>query len=75
MSQVHGTVAPGFEGVRAAFGAAQRDDPGLGQLCVYRHGEPVVDLWTGGAADAVSVLMSCSKGVTATCAHLLAQRG
>jgi CubicO group peptidase (beta-lactamase class C family) len=75
MSQVHGTVEPGFEGVRAAFGAAQRDDPGLGQLCVYRHGEPVVDLWTEGAADAVSVLMSCSKGVTATCAHLLAQRG
>jgi CubicO group peptidase (beta-lactamase class C family) len=75
MSQVHGTVEPGFEGVRAAFAAAQRDDPGLGQLCVYRHGEPVVDLWTGGAADAVSVLMSCSKGVTATCALMLAQRG
>jgi len=90
MSQLHGTVGPGFDGVRAAFEAGQRDDPGLGQLCVYLHGEPVVDLWTGATetetatetatetdadTDAVSVLMSCSKGITATCAHLLAQRG
>ncbi|HEX4247874.1 MAG TPA: serine hydrolase domain-containing protein [Pseudonocardia sp.] len=74
MTQVQGTVRPDFDGVRAAFEAGQRDDPGLGQLCVYLHGEPVVDLWTG-EADALSVVMSCSKGVTATCAHLLAQRG
>ena len=44
--QLHGRVAPGFEPVRQAFADnfAQRGE--LGAACaVYRHGEPVVDLW------------------------------
>jgi CubicO group peptidase (beta-lactamase class C family) len=78
-----GTVAAGYEGVRAAFLAAQAEDPGGAQLCVYRHGEPVVDLWAGRdsannrpyGADIIGVLMSCTKGVTATAVHMLAERG
>jgi len=78
-----GTVAAGFEGVRAAFLAAQADDPGGAQLCVYRHGERVVDLWAGRdpannrpyGEDIIGVLMSCTKGVVATAVHMLAERG
>jgi hypothetical protein len=46
--QLHGWVAPGFEPVQQAFADnfAQRGE--LGAACaVYRHGEPVVDLWGG----------------------------
>src|SRR5471032_176822 len=78
-----GTVARGFEGVKAAFLEAQAADPGGAQLCVYRHGEPVVDLWAGWdpandrpyGGDGVGVLMSCTKGVVATGVHILADRG
>jgi CubicO group peptidase (beta-lactamase class C family) len=73
---VHGEVAPGFEAVRDAFAKAQASDPGAAQLAVYRHAQPVVDLWTDGVTgDSIGVVMSVSKGLTASCAHLLAQRG
>jgi CubicO group peptidase (beta-lactamase class C family) len=83
MTDVRGTVARGFEDVREAFAKGQADDRGGAQLCVYRGGEVVVDLWTGTdvvnarpyTADTVTVLMSCTKAVVAMCAHLLAQRG
>jgi len=78
-----GTVAGGFEGVRTAFLAAQASDPGGAQLCVYRHGERVVDLWAGWdpanerpyGEDTIGVLMSCTKGVVAAGVHMLADRG
>jgi CubicO group peptidase (beta-lactamase class C family) len=78
-----GAVAPGFEAVREAFVEAQRGDPGGAQLCVYRRGERVVDLWAGwdnvgGRAygeHTIAVLMSCTKGVVATAVHMLADRG
>ncbi|MFC7982947.1 serine hydrolase domain-containing protein [Streptomyces sp. NPDC057336] len=81
---VHGSVRPGWEAVREAFAHAQADDPGAAQLAVRHAGRPVVDLWTRSTAatagrpfgpDSVTVLMSVSKAMTATCAHLLAQRG
>jgi CubicO group peptidase (beta-lactamase class C family) len=75
---VHGEVAAEFEAVRDAFAKAQASDPGAAQLAVHRHGQPVVDLWTGPeefTGDSIGVLMSVGKGLTATCAHLLAQRG
>jgi CubicO group peptidase (beta-lactamase class C family) len=53
--QIHiqGTVAPGFESVKALYERnmqtlAERDT----QLCVYHHGEKVVDLWASTDADA-----------------------
>ena len=81
--QVEGTVEPGFEAVRDAFGAAQAQDEGGAQLCVYRRGMRVVDIWAGMdplnhrpyTADTITILMSCTKAVTAICLHMLAQRG
>ncbi len=78
-----GTVASGFEAVQAAFLAAQVSDPGGAQLCVYRRGERVVDLWAGWdpandrpyGEDGIGVLMSCTKGVVAAGVHILADRG
>src|SRR5690242_8837612 len=54
------------------------------QVAAYHHGELVVDAWSGVAdvstgrhidGDTVFVTFSVSKGVTATIAHLLAERG
>lgn len=78
-----GFVAPGFEGVGDAFEQAQTADVGGAQLCIYRRGEMVVDLWTGRdvaadrpyLADTPTVLMSCSKAVVALCVHRLAEQG
>jgi len=78
-----GTVAPGFEAVRDAFIEAQAKDRGGAQLCVYRHGRQVVDLWAGYdpendrpyGEDTIGVLMSCTKGLVAACVHMLAERG
>jgi CubicO group peptidase (beta-lactamase class C family) len=83
MVEVSGTVAKGYEGIRDAFAAAQAVDRGGAQLCIYRHGERVVDLWTGRdivkdrpySEDTLTVLMSCTKGATAVMANLLAERG
>ncbi|MEI9886052.1 MAG: serine hydrolase domain-containing protein [Rhizomicrobium sp.] len=81
--EIGGTIEPGFETVREAFAAAQAQDDGGAQLCVYRGGTCVVDLWAGRdkLADrpfterSLVILMSASKGVTATLAHVLADRG
>lgn len=80
---VHGATAKHFEPVREAFAQAQANDPGGAQLCIYRHGEVVVDLWTGRdiandrpyTEDTLTVLMSCTKGAVAICASMLAERG
>ncbi len=80
---VGGFAARGYEGVRDAFAAAQAADEGGGQLCVYRHGEKVVDLWAGRdkvndrlyGEDTITVIMSCTKGATAAVVHRLAERG
>lgn len=83
MTEVHGSVHPGFEAVREGFALGQRDDEGAAQLAVYQDGRLVVDLWTGGdpvggrpvGGDSLGVVMSVTKGVVATCAHLLSRRG
>src|ERR1700761_3984891 len=80
---VGGFTARGYEGVRDAFASAQADDEGGGQLCVYRHGRKVVDLWTGRdkvndrpyTDETIAMCFSVSKGATATMAHMLAERG
>jgi CubicO group peptidase (beta-lactamase class C family) len=83
MQVIGGTVAKGFEKVRDAFAQGQAADEGGAQLCIYRHGQKVVDLWTGRDTvhdrpytdKTIAVMMSCSKGAVATCAHMLAERG
>ena len=82
---IEGDVAPGFERVRDVFGDNFESNGDVGAaVCVYRHGRKVVDLW-GGLADAgtgrpwtrdtLQLVYSATKAATATCAHLLAQRG
>jgi len=83
MPDIRGTVAPGFEALRQVFAEGQGADPGMAQLVVYRGGERVVDLWTQRAdgagpaydGDTPTVLMSCTKAITATCVLRLAERG
>src|SRR5260370_41350980 len=83
MSKVDGMVEDGFETIRYVFAEVQVQDEGGAKLCMYRHGKRVVDLWTGRdkvndrpyTTDTISIIMSCGKGVTATCAHLLVERG
>ncbi|NEC43445.1 serine hydrolase domain-containing protein [Streptomyces sp. SID8016] len=85
MTVINGEVAAGFEPVQEAFAAnfARREDIGAA-VCVYQDGRPVVDLWAGVAdpdtgrpweRDTLQLVYSATKGVTATAAHLLAQRG
>ena len=54
------------------------------QVAAYLNGKLVIDAWAGAADEATGRLMdgntlftffSCTKGVTATCVHLLAERG
>ncbi|MFE3859092.1 serine hydrolase domain-containing protein [Streptomyces goshikiensis] len=85
MTTIDGEVAPGFEPVREAFLAnfTQHGDIGAA-VCVYQHGQPVVDL-CGGVADpetgrpwtrdTLQLVYSATKGATATAAHMLAERG
>lgn len=84
-SDVDGYVEKGFEGVRDAFlrNFAEHGDVGA-SVALLVDGRPVVDLWGGVAdpasgrpynADTVQVVFSTTKGATALCGHLLAQRG
>src|SRR3954447_15744711 len=85
MPEISGSTAPGFEEVRTAFAANLAGGQEVGAaVAVYLHGRKVVDLWGGIAdpetgrpweRDTLQVVYSTTKGVTAACAHLLAQRG
>ncbi|HUR77921.1 MAG TPA: serine hydrolase domain-containing protein [Acidimicrobiales bacterium] len=53
-------------------------------LCVTHEGETVIDVWGGAVdrelsaaweADTISIVMSCTKGAVALCAHVLASQG
>ncbi|MEV0613074.1 serine hydrolase domain-containing protein [Nonomuraea sp. NPDC050404] len=82
---IEGTVSPGYEPVRKAFerNFAESGEVGAG-LTVYRHGEPVVDLW-GGYADAatrrpwrrdtIAALASTCKTFASGALLLLVERG
>jgi CubicO group peptidase (beta-lactamase class C family) len=82
---VRGTCDPRFERVREEFerNFAARNELGAA-VSVIVGGEPVVDLWGGIAdrdtgrpweRDTMNLIMSCSKGVTALCLHILIDRG
>lgn len=83
---VQGHVESGWGKVADAFRANFDGRPGEvgAACCVYVNGRPVVDL-KGGLADraanrpwdeeTIALVASTTKGATAICAHLLAQRG
>ena len=85
MTEINGEVAPGFERVKVAFATNFEQYGEVGAACsVYHRGKKVVDLWGGvadeengrlWAKDSIVLVFSSTKGATAICAHLLAQRG
>jgi CubicO group peptidase (beta-lactamase class C family) len=84
MTEIQGHTDEGWGMVADAF-RANFEKWEVGAACsVYLHGRPVVDLWGGVAdrrtgsrwmRDTVVVVFSTSKGATAICAHMLAERG
>ncbi|SHF63047.1 serine hydrolase domain-containing protein [Streptoalloteichus hindustanus] len=85
MTEIQGEIARGFEPVRDAFAENFAREQEIGAaVTVYQHGRPVVDLWAGQAdadtgrawtSDTLQFVFSATKGVTAICALVLAQRG
>jgi CubicO group peptidase (beta-lactamase class C family) len=85
MTEIGGSVEPGFEGVADAFRANFERHGEVGAAAaVYVGGRKVVDLWGGVAdreagtpytEDSLQLVFSTTKGATAACASLLAQRG
>ncbi|HVA44106.1 MAG TPA: serine hydrolase domain-containing protein [Acidimicrobiales bacterium] len=84
LPEIHGTVSAGFEPVKDAFEANFRDHGEVGAACaVSLDGAMVVDLWAGNAdrhgrpweKDTLVNVYSTTKGLTALCAHILADRG
>jgi len=81
---VHGTVEPRFAAVREVF-VRCLDEVELGAaVCAYVDGKKVIDLWGGWAdadraeeweKDTIACTFSATKGMTATCAHVLVDRG
>lgn len=68
--------------MRAAFERNFRERGEAGaSVCVVHDGKVVVDLWGGEAGrhpwdrETLVVVFSCTKGATALCAHVLADRG
>jgi CubicO group peptidase (beta-lactamase class C family) len=84
MTDIGGYVEAGFEGVREAFARNFTDHGEVGAaVAAYVGGRKVVDLWGGTAdhdgtpygEDTLQLVFSTTKGVTAICANMLAQRG
>jgi CubicO group peptidase (beta-lactamase class C family) len=85
MSEQHGWTAPGFEAVRDAFDQNFAEGLEVGAaFSAYHRGQKVVDLWGGIAddatgrpweEDAIVLVFSTTKGLTAVCANKLAQEG
>lgn len=82
--KVTGRCDPRFAGVLDAFleNFSQRGEVGA-SVCITIEGKTVVDLW-GGARnkagdaweeDTLCVVFSCTKGASALCAHMAADRG
>ena len=82
--KIEGTYDPKFKAVVDAFieNCETRDEVGA-NVAITLEGKTVVDIWGGKKArdgepwekDTVSIVFSCTKGATALCAHMLADRG
>ena len=83
--EIHGTCGAGFEPVHNAFERNFRDHGEVGAaFALALDGETVVDLWAGWAdregtrpwtRDTLVNVYSTTKGMTALCAHILADQG
>jgi len=82
--QVEGACDAAFQAVRDVFieNFERRGEVGA-SVCVTLEGKTVVDLWGGRKAvggdpwarDTISIVFSCTKGASALCAHIAADRG
>ncbi|RDI53374.1 serine hydrolase domain-containing protein [Nocardia mexicana] len=77
--EVHGTVAAGFEEVRAEFAAVVTEENGESgaQLAAYVRGRKTVDLWAGADVTGTTLtgLHSSTKGAAGLVIALLIQDG
>lgn len=82
---VSGFVAPGWEAVHDQFATniESKEDIGAG-LCIFHHGQPVVDLIGGFfentatipySRDTLQLVFSTTKGVVATAVAMCVERG
>lgn len=80
---IDGYAHEDFQSVETVLRKLVRDYPGGAAVCVYHHGERVVDMW-GGVSDEDGSLwreetmapsFSTTKGVASTLLHILADRG
>jgi CubicO group peptidase (beta-lactamase class C family) len=82
---IEGTCTPNFEEVRSEFARNFQERGEVGAaVCIYHHGEKVVDLWGGHISlkkqdrwqqDTIVQIWSVTKAMTSTCAHILIDRG
>jgi CubicO group peptidase (beta-lactamase class C family) len=85
MTRIEGGAEPGYGAVAEAFAANFSDHGEVGAaFALYVDGQKVVDVWGGTAdvtesdrwrEDTLQLVFSTTKGATAACAHVLAQRG
>jgi len=85
LQEIHGECAPRFARVREAFAELFADPSEVGgAVAIQLDGYLVVDLWAGHAnaarsrpweRDTLVNVFSTTKGMTALCAHRLADRG
>ncbi|MFI5716686.1 serine hydrolase domain-containing protein [Nocardia sp. NPDC051750] len=78
-----GTAGAEFRRLTSAFTRVYGGRKGVGaSLAVYRHGEPILDIWTGESAperawtrDTGAMVFSATKAIASTVVHRLADRG
>ncbi len=83
--RIQGQCSDAFESVRRAFEASFENRKELGaSLCVWHHGEKVIDLWGGfldkarqreWERDTLCTIFSTTKGLVALCFLMLSDRG
>jgi CubicO group peptidase (beta-lactamase class C family) len=83
--EINGECDPRFTAVRDTFAEGFRTRGEVGAaIAVTLDGRPVVDLWAGYAdqarrrpwrRDTIANIYSCTKALTALCAHQLVERG
>ena len=84
MTEMKGKVEPAFAAAHDELADQFANDKHIGAaVCVYHRGEKVVDIWGGLAdedagtpweSDTLALSYSTTKGLTATCLHVLADR-
>ncbi len=81
--EIEGRVRPRFASVATVLARLLRRYQGGAAVCVYHHGECVVDLWGGvrdsegrpWCRDTMAASVSTTKGVASTLVHIMVDRG